>query len=71
MDLGNIASSVLSMPKIKEFLKSINSPAEKSQLLDKARQMGANDTIMSKLQNLPDKTYQSESELKDELGKMK
>lgn len=70
MDLGNIASKIAGMPKVQEFLKSTVFPIGKSQLVDKARQSGVEDNIMSMLQRLPDKEYQSQSEVTDELSKM-
>ena len=70
MNLRNIVSGVSSLPQVQEFLKKIQYPIGKQTLIDKASGMGANDTIMSVLQKLPDKQYQSQSEVEDELGKV-
>lgn len=74
MDLGSIASKVASNPQVQEFvknkiLKDINFPAGKQTIIDKAQQNGADNNIMSFLQKLPDKQYQSQSEVTDELNK--
>ncbi len=75
MDLGNIASKVASMPQVQEFLKNmilkeINFPAGKQSIMGKAQEKGADNSVMSLLQKLPDKQYQNQSEVMDELNKV-
>ena len=70
MNLRNIVSEVSKLPQVQELLKGIQFPVGKQTLIDKASGMGASDTIMSVLQKLPDKQYQSQSEVEDELGKI-
>ncbi len=74
MDFKNIASSVASMPQVKDFLKNkilneIPFPAGKQTIINKAQEKGADNNILSWLQKLPDKQYQSQSDVVDELNK--
>jgi hypothetical protein len=70
MNWGNITSSVANMPKVQEFLKNIHYPAAKQTIITEAQSKGADNTVVSMLQKLPDKQYQSPSDVTDELGKI-
>jgi hypothetical protein len=70
MNWGNMASSVSSMPKVQEFLKNIKYPAAKQTIVTEAQSKGADNSVVSMLQKLPEKQYQSPSDVTDELGKM-
>jgi hypothetical protein len=70
MNLKNMASNVSIMPKIQEFLKGLNFPVSRQDVINKAQQGGADNNIMSMLQKLPDKMFGSQSDLTNELGKI-
>jgi hypothetical protein len=68
MNLRNIVSDVSKIPQVQELLKDIHFPVGKQTILDEAQKKGANNNIMSMLQKLPDKQYQSASDVTNELG---
>jgi hypothetical protein len=70
MDMKSIMSNVASMPKVQEFLKGVNFPASKQDITNKAQQSGADNMIMSILQKLPDKVFQSKDDLMNEVSKV-
>lgn len=54
--------------QISQLLNKIPFPIGKADLVRQARQMGANNQIISALERLPDKTFNSSQELQKELG---
>ena len=56
--------------QISQLLNKIPFPIGKADLVRQAKQMGANNQIVSVLERLPDKTYNSSQELQKELGSM-
>ena len=54
--------------QINQLLSQIHYPIGKAQLVQFAQQHGANDQIMGVINQLPDKTYNSQQELQDALG---
>jgi hypothetical protein len=54
--------------QLNQVLSQIQYPIGKDQLVQFAQQHGANDQIMGALQQLPDKTFNSQQELEDSLG---
>ncbi len=71
MNFGNIASSVASMPQVQQFLKDVVFPASKQTIINKAQEKGADKNIISMLQKLPDKQYQSASDVTNQLNMSK
>lgn len=71
MNLRNMMSNVASMPKVQEFMQDLKFPVGKAEILDVAQKHGADNTIMSMLQKLPDKQYINSSDLTNELSKLK
>lgn len=55
---------------IDQALNAIPFPVSKNNLIDLARQKGANDQIVSVLQRLPNKTFNSAQDVKDALGSL-
>jgi hypothetical protein len=71
MDLKGMVSNIPGLgSKIEEFMEGLNFPASKQDITSKAREKGADDNIMSMLQKLPDKMYQSQNDIKNELGNL-
>lgn len=71
MDLKGMASSIPGLSsKIQNLFKGLNFPASKQDITSKARENGADDNVMSMLQKLPDKMFQNQNEVTDELGKL-
>lgn len=56
--------------QVQKFLGGVHYPVEKRELLDRAKQQGADDTVMRTLQALPDKKYEGPSEVSKEIGKL-
>ncbi len=53
------------------YLKGIDYPASKQELLERARSNKAPDTVMSFLKRLPERRYNRANEVEQEFGKMK
>ena len=56
--------------QISQLLNQISFPIGKAELVRQAKQMGANNQIVSVLERLPDKEFKSSQELQKELGSM-
>ncbi|HEU5227693.1 MAG TPA: DUF2795 domain-containing protein [Ktedonobacteraceae bacterium] len=56
--------------QISQLLNKIPFPIGKADLIRQAQQMGANNQIISALERLPDKTFNSSQELQKELGSL-
>jgi hypothetical protein len=53
---------------VDQALNGLPYPVDKTRLVQLARQMGANDQIISALDRLPDQTFNSPQEVKGQLG---
>jgi len=71
MDLRNVASSIPGISKVQEYLKGLNFPASKQDITNKAQENGADNNVMSMLQKLPDKMFNSQSDLMNEINNIK
>lgn len=49
--------------QIQKYLKGVDYPANKAQLIEKARQLGADDNICASLEQLPDEEFQTPAEV--------
>jgi hypothetical protein len=70
MDWKGMVSKVASMPQVQNFIKELVFPVAKQNIVDKAKQKGVDNNIMSLLQKLPDKQYQSQDDVVNELQKV-
>lgn len=52
---------------VKQYFSGLQYPVNKQNLVEFARSKGANQTILSLLGQIPDKQYQSEQEVSDEV----
>ena len=72
MDIKGMFSNVAGMSsKVQELLKSVNFPASKQDIINKAKEKGADNNIISMLGKLTDKQFQSPTEVMDEVSKIK
>ncbi len=65
-----MVSKVASMPQVQNALKELVFPVGKQQIINKAKEKGADNTILSLLQKLPDKQYQNQDEVVNEVQKV-
>ncbi len=56
--------------QLQKYLKGLDYPAEKKDILAKARAEGADETARSALEQLPDRTYQTPADISKEVGKV-
>ena len=72
MDLKGMFSNVTGMSsKVQEILKSVNFPANKQDIINKAKEKGADNNIISMLEKLTDKQFQSPSDVMNEVNTIK
>ena len=72
MDLKGMFSNVTGISsKVQELLKSVNFPASKQDIINKAKEKGADNNIISMLGKLTDKKFQSPTDVMDEVSKIK
>jgi hypothetical protein len=55
--------------QLQKYLRGINYPAAKQDLVKKAEQEGADRNVMAALQALPDKTYDGPDDVSEAIGK--
>jgi len=72
MDLKGMFSNVTGMSsKVQEILKSVNFPASKQDIINKAKEKGVDNNIISMLGKLTDKQFPSPTDVMDEVSKIK
>lgn len=54
--------------QVQKYLGGIDYPASKDQILDTAKNSDADDAVLNALQNIPDKSYDSPTDVSAELG---
>ncbi len=59
----------VSAAQLQVYLKGIDYPVNKQQMLDHARSLNAPQNVMSALENLPERHYNSPTEVEQEFGK--
>ena len=55
--------------RIQKFLGGLRYPARKSQVLERARQRGADEDVMAALRRLPDRAWDSPISLSRDVGR--
>jgi hypothetical protein len=72
MDLKGMFSNVAGVSaKVQEILKNVNFPASKQDIINKAREKGADNNIISMLDKLTDKQFQSPADVMNEVSNIK
>ncbi len=56
--------------QVQKFLKGIDYPASKKDLIETARRAKADDNVLQTLDRLPERTYQGPSCVAEEIGKL-
>ena len=56
--------------QIQKFLKGVNYPASKSDLLENAEREGADEDVRATLEKLPDQEYETPADVSKALGKI-
>jgi hypothetical protein len=52
--------------QIQKFLKGVDYPASKADLIENAKKMGADENILASLEQLPDKEFQTPADVSEE-----
>ncbi len=56
--------------QVQKFLKGVDYPASKRELVEIARRQGADENVLYTLERLPDRTYEGPSGVAKEIGKL-
>ena len=56
--------------QLQKYLKGMDYPAGKDDILKKAEQEGADENVRATLQKLPDETYQTPADVSQAVGKI-
>jgi hypothetical protein len=56
--------------QVQKFLKGIDYPVSKQQIIQTAQREGADENVMQALQRLPEHEYNSPNDISEELGKL-
>ncbi len=68
---ASLHSEKVSAAQIQVYLKGMNYPANKKQIVDKAKANNAPQNVMDFLNRLPERQYQFPTDVEREFGKMK
>lgn len=68
---ASMESEKVSAAKIQVYLKGIDYPVDKNELVDHAEENGAPDQVMDILRQLADKQYTSPADVEKEFGRIK
>jgi hypothetical protein len=72
MDLKGMFSNMAGLSaKVQEILKMVNFPASKQDIINKAKEKGADNNIISMLGKLTDKQFQSPNDVMNEVNNIK
>ncbi len=72
MDFKGMASNIAGLSgKVQEILKGVNFPASKQDIINKAKQIGADNNVMLMLGKLTDMKFQSAADVMNEIRKIK
>ena len=55
--------------QVQKFLSGVDYPAPKQALVDRAREQGADDNVLSALEQLPDEEFQTPADVSQALGR--
>jgi hypothetical protein len=56
--------------QLQKYLKGVDYPADRESILDAARENGADDNVISTLEQLPNREFKNPAEISKEIGKM-
>jgi hypothetical protein len=67
---GNRGGNTPNPIELQRALKGVDYPATREQLLDKARQAGADDSITGALEQIPDREYEDPAQVSEAVGRL-
>ena len=56
--------------QVQKYLKGVDYPASKNDLLNQARAEGADQDVLATLERLPDETFQSPADVSEAIGRI-
>ena len=56
--------------QVQKFLKGLNYPATKEQVVEHAREQGADENVVSVLEKMPDEQYQTPADVSQAIGRV-
>ena len=56
--------------QVQKFLKGLTYPAKKEQVVEHAREQGADENVVSVLEKLPDEQYQTPADVSRAIGRV-
>jgi hypothetical protein len=66
-DMATIVNPI----QLQKYLKGLDYPVSKQQLIEAAKKNGADENVLATLQQLPDKKYDAPVDVSEEVGKLK
>ncbi len=66
-----LRSQKVSAAQIQVYLKGIDYPVNKQQLIDHAKSRGAPENVMAFMDRMPEREYKYPTDVQEEFGKMK
>ena len=56
--------------QVQKYLSGMNYPASKQDLIDKAKQEGADENLLSTLERMPDETFETPADVSQAIGRI-
>jgi predicted outer membrane protein len=56
--------------QLQKFLKGVDYPADKNELMERAKSMGADENVMATLENLQDESFQTPADVSEAVGRL-
>jgi Protein of unknown function (DUF2795) len=56
--------------QVQKFLKGVDYPVNRQQIVDTAKRQGADENVMQALQRLPERQYNGPNAVAEEIGKL-
>ncbi len=63
-------ASVVNPIQVQKYLKGVNYPASRRDLIETARREGADQNVIATLERIPDRTYDGPTGVAREIGKL-
>ena len=64
--MANVANPI----QVQKYLKGVDYPCSKRDLVEKARQEGADQNVLGTLERIPERTYHGPNAVAEEIGKL-
>jgi hypothetical protein len=64
-------TTIVNPIQLQKYLKGIDYPVNKQQLIETAKKNGADENVLATLQQVPDKKYDAPVDVSEEVGKLK